>query len=103
MTSWALQVSAGGLVSALMGVSSFRTCWIGWPGAPLINATSHASHIQVCLLEPASHSAWLLIEFAAAAGVYVPEGPERDALTAALAKECYVPVYLDPKMVRTSS
>ena len=36
-----------------------------------------------------------------AAGVYVPEGPERDALTAALAKECYVPVYLDPKIVRT--
>ena len=33
-------------------------------------------------------------------GVYVPEGPERDALTAALAKECYVPVYLDPKIVR---
>ena len=27
------------------------------------------------------------------------EGPERDALTAALAKECYVPVYLDPKTV----
>ena len=34
------------------------------------------------------------------AGVYVEEGPERDALTAALAKECYVPVYLDPKTVR---
>ncbi|CAK0785345.1 Trehalose-6-P synthase/phosphatase complex synthase subunit [Coccomyxa viridis] len=61
--SWSLQVSAGGLVSALMGVSNFKTCWIGWPG------------------------------------VYVPEGPERDALTAALAKECYVPVYLDPKIV----
>ena len=29
------------------------------------------------------------------------EGPERDALTAALAKECYVPVYLDPKTVRS--
>ena len=26
------QVSAGGLVSALMGVSNFKTCWIGWPG-----------------------------------------------------------------------
>ena len=33
------------------------------------------------------------------AGVYVEEGPERDALTAALAKECYVPVFLDPKTV----
>lgn len=29
---WRLQVSAGGLVSALMGVSSYRTLWIGWPG-----------------------------------------------------------------------
>ena len=27
------QVSAGGLVSALMGVSNFKTCWVGWPGA----------------------------------------------------------------------
>ncbi|BDA46931.1 probable alpha,alpha-trehalose-phosphate synthase [UDP-for [Coccomyxa sp. Obi] len=60
--SWSLQVSAGGLVSALMGVSNFRTCWVGWPG------------------------------------VYVEEGPDRDALTAALAKEYYVPVYLDPKV-----
>ena len=32
----------------------------------------------------------------------MPEGPERDALTAALAKECYVPVYLDPKIVGTA-
>jgi hypothetical protein len=29
----ARQVSAGGLVSALMGVSNFKTCWVGWPGA----------------------------------------------------------------------
>ena len=27
-----LQVSAGGLVSALMGVGNFQTKWIGWPG-----------------------------------------------------------------------
>ncbi len=27
------QVSAGGLVSALMGVGNFQTKWIGWPGA----------------------------------------------------------------------
>lgn len=27
-----LQVSAGGLVSALMGVHNFRATWIGWPG-----------------------------------------------------------------------
>ena len=31
---WQLQVSAGGLVSALMGVGNFQTTqWIGWPGA----------------------------------------------------------------------
>ncbi|PSC73982.1 Alpha,alpha-trehalose-phosphate synthase [UDP-forming] 1 [Micractinium conductrix] len=29
---WQLQVSAGGLVSALMGVGNFKTKWIGWPG-----------------------------------------------------------------------
>jgi trehalose 6-phosphate synthase/phosphatase len=29
---WQLQVSAGGLVSALMGVGVFETKWIGWPG-----------------------------------------------------------------------
>lgn len=29
---WKLQVSAGGLVSALMGVSNYTTIWIGWPG-----------------------------------------------------------------------
>ncbi|KFM22881.1 Alpha,alpha-trehalose-phosphate synthase [UDP-forming] 1 [Auxenochlorella protothecoides] len=29
---WQLQVSAGGLVSALMGVAHFQTKWIGWPG-----------------------------------------------------------------------
>jgi trehalose 6-phosphate synthase/phosphatase len=29
---WRLQVSAGGLVSALMGVGNFQTRWVGWPG-----------------------------------------------------------------------
>lgn len=57
------QVSAGGLVSALMGVSNVSAKWIGWPG------------------------------------VYVEEGPDRDALTAALAVENYIPVYLDAKTV----
>lgn len=37
------------------------------------------------------------------AGVYVEPGPDRDALTEALAKESYIPVYLDPKTVRVSS
>ncbi|XP_051152224.1 alpha,alpha-trehalose-phosphate synthase [UDP-forming] 1-like isoform X2 [Andrographis paniculata] len=30
--SWALETSAGGLVSALMGVNGFDIRWIGWPG-----------------------------------------------------------------------
>lgn len=30
---WKLQISAGGLVSALMGVNNYSTLWIGWPGA----------------------------------------------------------------------
>eukprot|EP00192_Tetraselmis_astigmatica_P000069 CAMPEP_0117651800 /NCGR_PEP_ID=MMETSP0804-20121206/2286_1 /TAXON_ID=1074897 /ORGANISM="Tetraselmis astigmatica, Strain CCMP880" /LENGTH=1177 /DNA_ID=CAMNT_0005457803 /DNA_START=269 /DNA_END=3802 /DNA_ORIENTATION=- len=30
--TWKLEISAGGLVSALLGVASFRTTWIGWPG-----------------------------------------------------------------------
>ncbi|GIL52515.1 hypothetical protein Vafri_8357 [Volvox africanus] len=30
--NWQLQASAGGLVSALKGVSNYATLWIGWPG-----------------------------------------------------------------------
>ncbi|GMH33474.1 hypothetical protein BSKO_01308 [Bryopsis sp. KO-2023] len=30
--SWALKVSIGGLVSALMGLQNFQIKWIGWPG-----------------------------------------------------------------------
>jgi len=37
-----------------------------------------------------------------AAGVYVDEGPDRDALTEALGREHYVPVYLDPKTARAA-
>ncbi|KAK9804133.1 hypothetical protein WJX73_003206 [Symbiochloris irregularis] len=29
---WTLQLSAGGLVSALGGVQGFNTMWVGWPG-----------------------------------------------------------------------
>ena len=49
--------------------------------------------------KPAQDSSWLIkLFFWHSAGVYVEEGPDRDALTAALAKEYYVPVYLDPKV-----
>ncbi|OVA14303.1 Glycosyl transferase [Macleaya cordata] len=30
--SWSLEISAGGLVSALLGVKEFETRWIGWAG-----------------------------------------------------------------------
>lgn len=30
--SWTLEISAGGLVSALLGVNDFETRWIGWAG-----------------------------------------------------------------------
>ncbi|KAH6837279.1 trehalose-6-phosphate synthase [Perilla frutescens var. hirtella] len=30
--SWSLEISAGGLVSALLGVKEFEARWIGWPG-----------------------------------------------------------------------
>ncbi|KAL0363516.1 UNVERIFIED_CONTAM: Alpha,alpha-trehalose-phosphate synthase [UDP-forming] 1 [Sesamum calycinum] len=30
--SWALEISVGGLVSALLGVSEFEARWIGWAG-----------------------------------------------------------------------
>ncbi|XP_020226525.1 alpha,alpha-trehalose-phosphate synthase [UDP-forming] 1 isoform X3 [Cajanus cajan] len=30
--SWSLEISAGGLVSALLGVNEFETRWIGWAG-----------------------------------------------------------------------
>ncbi|XP_031488309.1 alpha,alpha-trehalose-phosphate synthase [UDP-forming] 1-like isoform X3 [Nymphaea colorata] len=30
--SWSLEISAGGLVSALLGVKQFETKWIGWAG-----------------------------------------------------------------------
>lgn len=49
--SWQLQASAGGLVSALLGVKQVKTVWIGWPG------------------------------------IWVPPGPERDALTETLLRE----------------
>jgi len=58
---WQLQISAGGLVSALMGVGNTNSKWIGWPG------------------------------------VYIEDGPERDALTKAMEDEGYAPVYMDEK------
>ncbi|CAH9077464.1 unnamed protein product, partial [Cuscuta epithymum] len=35
--SWSLEISAGGLVSALLGINEFEAIWIGWPGLNLTN------------------------------------------------------------------
>lgn len=40
---WLLQVSAGGLVSALLGVGNFQTKWIGWPGIYIESKRERAS------------------------------------------------------------
>ncbi|KAI5077540.1 hypothetical protein GOP47_0007364 [Adiantum capillus-veneris] len=35
--NWSLEVSAGGLVSALLGVRQFETRWIGWAGVNVVD------------------------------------------------------------------
>ena len=61
--AWALEISAGGLVSALLGIQkNYDICWIGWPGE---------------CVPPA----------------------EQPVLSAALAKEACVPVFLDAECV----
>jgi trehalose 6-phosphate synthase/phosphatase len=56
---WALNQSAGGLVSALSGVgNNYEMLWVGWPG------------------------------------VFVEEGPDRDALTQLLLRRGCLPIYL---------
>jgi len=61
--AWALEISAGGLVSALLGIQqNYDISWIGWPG------------------------------------VVVPP-KEQPILTAALAKEGCIPVYLDEETI----
>ena len=60
---WSLEISAGGLVSALLGIQQhYQICWVGWPGV-------------------------------------VVEPKDQPVLTAALAKEGCVPVYLDQDAV----
>lgn len=139
-----------------MGVSNFKTMWVGWPGAtpatPVhcpLSTLSRCDQTTVLQLHVLITSLQLLVqsspEFAVAAapvlylthqhhvmphtlpppccpsaidshlevpglqssstgcssaGVYVEEGPDRDALTEALARENYLPVYLDPRTVR---
>ena len=57
----------------------------------------------MCVTENAGmHSGFICLRYTLTAGVYVEEGPDRDALTAALARENYLPVYLDPRTVSLS-
>ena len=62
------QVSAGGLVSALMGVQSFETCWIGWPGRIQWPRLAHYSPLnRRCMLN------WRLKEGIMEGGVGLPK------------------------------
>jgi hypothetical protein len=82
------QISAGGLVSALLGIQqNCDICWIGWPGValpeadqPMLTGAKALSH--ALLRRPAYLSC---VSFSPAA---------------ALAKESCIPVYLDAEMVR---
>lgn len=60
---WQLQVSAGGLVSALMGVSNIETKWIGWPGGCTGSGAGGARGACVllvvcCCCAPATCCSW---------------------------------------------
>ena len=91
-----LQVSAGGLVSALMGVHNFRAKWIGWPGVhTALFVQQFLPRLQVSNLFAAAIETGLL----ALQACMWRSGPDRDSLTAALSKEGYIPVYLDEKTV----
>ena len=57
-------------------------------------------HISVTYARMVKHTLRYPSMYPDAVGVYVEEGPDRDALTAALAKENYLPVYLDPRTVQ---
>ncbi|XP_024375261.1 alpha,alpha-trehalose-phosphate synthase [UDP-forming] 1 [Physcomitrium patens] len=49
---WDLQLSAGGLVSALLGVKhSFETRWIGWPGVSVHDEKGRASLTEALALK----------------------------------------------------
>ena len=116
------QVSAGGLVSALMGVGNFKTKWIGWPGTHFLPGVWAAWRAARELGGRgasgdgeggrggrAAGRRWrtarrvdahlvpqptFLCLVVPLSGVYIEAGPERDELTAALHSEGYSPVYL---------
>ena len=48
-----MQLSAGGLVSALGGVQGFNTMWVGWPGESTV-ICCHFMHqsARLCLVVP---------------------------------------------------
>ncbi|WJX72528.1 threalose-6-phosphate phosphatase, variant 2 [Trifolium repens] len=41
--TWSLEISAGGLVSALLGVKEFEARWIGWAGVNVMDAVGQKS------------------------------------------------------------
>ena len=44
-----MQLSAGGLVSALSGVQGFNTMWVGWPGGHHTHTHTHRVHTRTCM------------------------------------------------------
>lgn len=114
---WQLQVSAGGLVSALMGVGNFQTKWIGWPGGCVGGGVwggagprgAHAAgfgpavapqQTGTVLAQWEGRGRWqggerpplTCCALPTLPGVYIEAGPEREELSVALGREGYVPV-----------
>ena len=91
-----LQVSSGGLVSALKGVSTYETLWVGWPGA--CHGAQHQGQLVVVdgASAPSSPCPWL---HTLLTGIWVKPGADRDSLTQLLEREGYIPVWIDPTLV----
>jgi trehalose-6-phosphate synthase len=63
---WKLQISAGGLVSALMGVNNYSTLWIGWPGELGDSSSSSSRRPGCCFKDLVNWMASLAVGQAAA-------------------------------------
>ncbi|KAL0320581.1 UNVERIFIED_CONTAM: Alpha,alpha-trehalose-phosphate synthase [UDP-forming] 1 [Sesamum radiatum] len=59
--SWSLEISAGGLVSALLGVKEFEARWIGWAGVNVPDEVGQKA-LSRALAEKVKQS-WALLFF----------------------------------------
>jgi len=94
--AWSLEISAGGLVSALLGIQqNYDICWIGWPGAgtsALCPAPTHHTSGRHRSLTSGAARAHRCVNFSSSPLPHCPP-------SAALAKEGCIPVYLDSDTV----